>query len=484
MRPMTTALALSLALAACGPKTPVETMLKPGDARERPGALPERAFTMPPVATATLSNGLEVKVATNAEVPLWEVRLLVKTGSFADPDAKEGLASVTFDMANEGAADRSAEDISRALKLLGGSVGVGAGLNSGSITASGAKRNLEGILDVWADVLLRPTFPGADWTLMQERRIADLIASQEDPSAISGRALSRVMWGNTYAGRHTSELAYSAITTDDMKALWKKTVAPDNAVLLVGGDLTLEEIVPLMEARLAEWKPTEMRLRSPVAQAAEIEAATVYLVDKPGAAQSVVSVATPIGSRLDSDYFDLMMGNTVFGGAFTARLNMNLREDKGYTYGARCRTSYRNGPGIWSCGANINTPVTGLALTEIKNELAGIVGDTKVTADELAYFQSYRVNGFYGRYETSGSLLSEQTNLWLYDLPADWLERYIPGVQGVELEAANAAFAKSIDPDKLVWLIVGDAATIRGDLDALGLPVVELDREGNRLEAP
>ncbi len=451
--------------------------------RVKPDPLPVPNFKMPKTERRTLSNGLEVVVATNNEVPLWSMQLLFNVGGFADPEGKEGLAAVTMDMLNEGAGGLSAEQIDSAATTLGSSVGSSANFDGATVAASGIKRNLEPTLDLWAKVLLQPEFPEDDWEIVRKRRLAAVVAGREDPSNIARTAFRKIMYGAAYRGRPATEDSYKALTTEDMKGWYGKHIGPSNAIILVGGSLTADEIVPLLEARLASWKPADIASPKPVAEPTQPDKQVMYFIDKPGAAQSMVRMGSVVGARGDEDYFDFAMGNLVLGGAFTARLNMNLREDKGYTYGARCGTmDDLYGPGLWYCAASVQTAVTGPSLAEFKSEVEGVLGDRPVTAEELAYFQSYEINGYPGNYETVGALIGEQASIWRYGLPADWPERFIPGVQGVTLDSANGALKKRVSMDHVFWLVVGDREVVYADVEKFGLPIIELDRDGNILE--
>lgn len=482
MNPQRLLIGLALTLAACPKSSPTAA---PEAARvERPAPLPERPFKMPEVSSATLSNGIRVQLAPNHEVPLFEVRLLVNMGSWNDPEGKEGLYSVTLDLMDTAAGDRDSQQLARTLNSLGGSVGAGGGLTRGSVSASGLVRNFEPILDVWADVLLRPSFPEDEWTLERSRRIAAVERRKDDPNAIANTVFDKLVYGNAYAGRETSVASYNNISLDDMKALHAEWIRPEHTTILVAGDLDIDTVVAALEARLGSWtSKTPAETPRPEVAPADMTP-TMYFVDKPGAAQSVVQTAILVDGFLAEDRADLMLANTAFGGAFTARVNMNLREDKGYTYGARCGIMYRHGPGVWYCSTSVSTPTTGPSLIEIRKELDEARADRPITDEEIAFFKAFRVNAYPRQFETSGALLGEWANMWTHNLPDDWLERYVPSIQAVETSNANDAFRRWIDPSKMMYVVVGDGEVIRDDLEAFGLPVVELDTTGAPVETP
>lgn len=482
-----------LLLVACAPKAPTETAAKPAPGvkapaftpRVVPDPLPNPGFTMPKSTSATLSNGLEVRLVENHEVPLWTAYLLFRAGSPSDPQGKEGLNAVTFDMMDEGAGRRSAGDIAGEAKRLGGTIGTSGGVDRSSLSVSGPVRNMEALLDLWTEILRKPTFPTTDWERMRERRVAKVRQSLETPTGIAARLGEQVAWGDTYSGRHTTEETYGAITTADMKAHHATHLRPDNALLLLGGDLDLATVVPMLEARLSSWKaPAESAPVTPVATPATFDKATIHLVDKPGAAQTVLKTVLPANMPTDADYRALDMGVTVLGGAFTARMNMNLREDKGYTYGARCRLTNNLGPNTFGCSTSVATDVTIPALKELMSEISDIRADRPATQAELDYFKGYRIYGFQGRYETPAALLQQVATIWNYSLPENWLEQFVPSIEAVDLGATQTALNTWLDTDRIAYVVVGDKATFGEELAGLGLPIVEYDRHGNLLETP
>jgi zinc protease len=475
--------ALALLLTACPknttPETPVDTKL-----RQLPAPLATPQFRMPEVQTHVLSNGLEVRLVRNDEVPLWRADLLFRTGSIHDPAGKEGLLSVTMDMLDEGAAGATAPEFAAKLKRLGGSVNASGSRDRSGMSASGPVRNLEPILGLFADALLQPNFSEADWDLMKSRRTADLERNLNTPGGLASRLQRRVLWGEGYSGRLDTLESYESITTADMRALHGSELRPDNALLLLGGDLTMDQVVPILEAKLASWAPPAKEMPALEVTTTSFEASTLHVIDRPGAAQSVLYAVLPLGDEAASDHQALKMGITVLGGAFTARLNMNLREDKGYTYGARCRVSRSLGPAVLGCSTSVATNVTTPALQELIREIGDVVGDRMPTQDELDYFKGYKIYGFQGNYETPSSLLSEAATTWTYDLPEDRLETYVPSVEAVDLAATHAALAKYLDPSRVAYVLVGDKATFGDDLPSFGMPILEYDRTITPLEAP
>lgn len=470
------------------PPPPVEEAppAKPEHRTTRPAPLAKRPFTLPAPQEATLSNGLRVVVVENHEVPLVYINLVTDQGEWTDPDSKPGLASVTMDMLNEGAGKRNAAAISKDLRKIGASLGTSAGLDGSGVSVSSTTKNLEPALDIMADVVLRPTFPRKDWELLEKKRLAELAEARQDPGAMASRAWNHLLYGDDYAGRLATEKGYKSITTRDMKKWWQTHLVPSKSLVLVGGDITLDEAVPLLEARFGKWKdPRRVAQHDKPSPDAlpQFDESTIFLVDKPGAAQSVVRGGLWVGSRTDGDWPAFTLANMAVGGQFTARINMNLREDKGWTYGARSSTSSNYLPGLWRASSSIVTPHTAEAVVEILNEVNGALGDKPVTDAELEAARGGLLRSWPLRFENPGYLLGQTADMWRYDLPSDWLTGRIARYEAVTLDQANAAFAAHVDPAKMVFVIVGDAEVIKAPLEEMtGLPVVMVDANGRPVE--
>ncbi|MFN7142701.1 MAG: M16 family metallopeptidase [Myxococcota bacterium] len=486
---MKPSLLLLLAAVACAPKAPVETAPAAIDrAAGIPAPLAARPFAAPETKRATLSNGLTVVVAENHEVPLAWVRLAFRGGGHGDPPGKEGLAAVTLDMMNEGAGEYDAIALSNALKRLGSDLGAGAGDDGASVWASGLTRNLAPTLDLFATVLLEPTFPQAEWDLLKKQRIADLDRQRTNPEWIASRVFDRVLFGDTYKGRAASKASYEKLTTADMKAWWAENLTPDRAILFAGGDVTLEALVPELEKRLAAWKPSgSASVSRPVAvETPKLPAgpAPIHVVDRPGAAQSVLRVGGYLAAPTEPEWFPLLLANQAVGGQFTARLNMNLREEKGWTYGARSGLSYDLAGGRLVASAGIHSEFTGPALAETLGELDGPRGAEPLTATEVEDGRSGIVQAWPLRFESPDYLLGQEESVWRYGLPDDWVSGYLGRISAPTLDAAASTWTGRVDPSRLVVVVVGDLAKIRPDLEKLGRPLIVHDPDGNVVSAP
>ena len=477
--------ALPLMLAAlvvgCGPKKPVETAVAPIDRTRPPAPLPARSFALPDIHRGTLSNGLAVAVVENHEVPIVNVVVSFRDGDWTDPADRPGLAAAAMAMLDEGAGDLDGAGLSAALRALAAELDASAGDDGARVSLKSLKRNLEPSLALLGSVLTQPTFAPDSWQIVQNQRVLGVRSALQDPESIAARATARLMFGDSYRGLLTSEAAYTAMTRDEVAAWAAARLRPDRAVVLVGGDTTLAEITPLLEAALGGWGAPEADagpLRPTPETLYRAEAATLFLVDKPGASQSVLTGGIFVGARTDDDATAFDLANMMFGGMFASRLNMNLREDKGYTYGARTYTDHSYATGLWTLTTSVQADATIPAVGEILTELQASVGDRAFTSDELTFAQGYVLGTWPARFEEPDYLLGKVDELWRYDLPEDFVSGYADRVRAVTPEAVNAAWRAHVDPARISLVVVGDAASLREGLAGLGLPVVELDRDG------
>ena len=488
------ALLLLAGLYACGPKAPPPPPpappappALPAWRTQAPQPLPARPFQLPAAAEGKLKNGIPVSVVENHEVPLVYVRLVLEGGSWTDPDRRPGLAGATMDMMNEGAGTLDAGGLSLALRKVGASLSAGAGLDGSEISVSALADQLPATLDLLATVLLKPTFPASEWKILQSQRLSDLKSARSDPRRISDRIWRATLIGDQYAGRLSQEKSIEAMTVPEMRAWYGEWVRPELASLLVAGDTTLAEISPLLESRFGSWKGKGKAPRvdrSPKKPLPTVEKTTIYLADKPGAAQSVVKVGHFVQPQTAPDQTDWQLADRMIGGQFVARINMNLREEKGWTYGARSGTWFSALPGLWSVEAGIVTAHTGPAVAEILRELKESLTTRPFTAAELATARGSLLGSFPLGYESPGTLLSQTLEMRRYGLPADWITGQPDRLRAATEASVQAAWARRIQPEKLAIVIVGDVATIRPQLEALQLPIVLVNDDGRPVETP
>ncbi|HEX8176770.1 MAG TPA: insulinase family protein [Pyrinomonadaceae bacterium] len=440
-------------------------------------------FKLPTIQRRKLSNGLEVVLVEQHELPVVSMNLMLKTGAAADPQDKAGLASLTAALIDEGTKTRDALQISNELAAIGARLGTGTDWDLSGVNLLTLKRHLTRALNIYADVIANASFPEKELQLQRASRLAQLMQRRDDANAIASVVYASLLYGRNHPYGHPTigdEASIKAITNDDVRRFYETYYRPNNAAIIVTGDVTMNEIVPQLEAAFANWKPAEVPVVNISAPPAR-ERAGIYIVDKPGAAQSVISIGQIGQARNTPDFFPLLVLNTLLGGQFTSRVNMNLREEKGYTYGARTSFDYRRGPGPFTASAGVQTAVTKESVMEFMNELNGVRGNRPVNARELEFAKQAIIRGFPRGFETPEQISSRLTDVVLYGLPDDYFNNYIARVRAVTLEDVNRAANKYLDPSKMAILVVGDRRVIESGLRSLtdvSQTIEFLDAEG------
>ena len=449
-----------------------------------PKSGPDPKFTLPKVEKKKLSNGLEVWMVPQKELPIVSMNLIIRTGGTANPKGKEGLASMTAGLLNEGTRNRSAVEISNGLQALGASINSGSDWDSTDASLLTTKKNLDPALEIYADVITNASFPADEFETAKRRALVGLLQRKDNPNAIAGIAYSRLLYGGDHPyGRPLSgnEDSIRSMTRDDLAKFYGEYYLPNNAVLIVAGDIDGKSIVPKLEKAFANWKPGKVEAAK-VPGTADFEKPGIYIVDKPGAAQSVINIGQPGVSRDNPDYIPIQVMNFILGGQFSSRVNMNLREDKGYTYGARTGFSFRRGAGPFTASAGVQTAVTKESVIEFLKELNGIRGTIPVTQEELDYSKQGLIRRFPSTVETIGQISNQLSNLIVYNLPDDTINQYLKQISKVTLADIDRVAKKYLDPSKMAIVIVGDRGVIEPRLkqiDGLGDSIHYLDTDGN-----
>ena len=439
--------------------------------RSRPPAVgPAPALTLPPVETRTLSNGLQVRVLGIHKVPAVHLALTIRTGVAGDPAGKFGVASLTADMLDEGAGGRSALEIADAIDFLGAELTAAGGVDATFVELHVPVARLADALPVMADVVVRPTFPEAELNRLREERLASLLEMADDPEQLIQVAFPRLILGAPH--RYGTPVIGTAaslkgLTVADLKAFHAANVRPSNAVLVVAGDVTADAIVPQLERAFGSWQGAGATKPPAPLPAPAATARRVFLIDKPGAAQSQIRIGALGVARSTPDYFALRVLNTVLGEAFTSRLNTNLREVHGYAYGAGSRFDMRLSAGPFYAAAGVQTDKTVEALKEFFVELANI--HQPIPDAELEKAKNYLALLLPRNFETTRSTADALAQAWIYDLPADYYTTYASRVRAVTAADVKRAADKYIVPDKLAIVIVGDRKTIEAGVRALNL---------------
>ena len=441
------------------------------------------AVTFPTLQRRTLSNGLEVVLAERHDVPLVEMQLLVDSGYAADDPARPGLASLALDMMDEGADGLDALEIAEREAALGAEIGTGAGIDVASVSASALVANLDDTLELMADIALRPDFPTGELERLRQQRLAQIQSEKSQPVGLAIRVLPAKLYGEGHAyslplSGSGTEAAVQSFTRDDLVAFHDTWFRPNNATLVVAGDVTMDALVPLLEDAFDDWEPADV----PAKNVATVEQPErrVYLLDRPGAEQSIVMAAHLAPGRDDPDDLAIETLNTVLGGSFTSRVNMNLREEKGWSYGAQSILLGARGQRPFLVFAPVQTDKTGESMGEIVRELREVVTDRPATEAEVMQAKAGQTLTLSGRWETLGALGSSVAEIVQYSLDDDYYQRYAGEITALGTDRVARAAQSLVRPDNIVWVVVGDLSEIEAPVRALDLgPVEVIDADGN-----
>ena len=455
--------------------TPIVTRpAAPGGLAAPPTLAPPPTLSLPPISRHVLPNGLEVVVVEHHELPVVDLALVVNTGSEADPANHAGLATLTAAMLDEGTRTRSALEIADAVAWLGADLRTASGFDHSRLWMHAPTAHLDSVIALFADVALRPSFPPSDFDRLKRERLTELLQLQDRGPAIADIAYANVVYGSAHPyGRFPagSRATVERITRGDVQRFHRTHYRPNNATLIVVGDVQAQDVLRRLEQAFGGWdRGTIPATRYPAAPAAR--GTTIYLVDKPGAPQSSFRIGGVGAARSSDDYFALRVMNTILGGSFTSRLNANLREAKGYTYGAASAFALRREAGPFTARAEIVAAKTDSALLEFMKELRGVL-DT-VPQDELTKAKRYLQLQLPGEFETTGDIASQLVPLVVYDLPLDYYDSYVQRIGAVTQADVARVARRYIDPARLAVVIVGDRATIEPGLRALGLGDVSI----------
>lgn len=451
------------------------------DRAQRPALGAAPSVSLPPIQTRELSNGMKIVVVEQHELPLADFVLLVDTGGEVDPAARAGLATLTAGLLTEGTTTRSALQVADQEAFLGVELNSAAGWDQSRVTLHTPTAQLDSALALFADVTLRPSFPAAELERVRKERLTELLQLRDRPPAIADRAYASVVFGDRHPYGHPlggTEQATRAIARADVQRFYQAAYRPNNATLIAVGDLTADDVARRAEALFGKWRPGAAPATTyPVAPKGG--ATTVYIVDKPGAVQSSIRIGGVGVARSTSDYFPLAVMNTILGGSFTSRLNQNLRETHGYTYGARSRFDMRRQAGPFTASAEVTGTKTDSSLLEFMKELRAI-RDT-VPAGELEKSKRFLQLQLPGNFETTGSIATQVVPIVLYGLPLDYYSGYVGQIERVTQEDVQRVARQYVDPANVVVVVVGDRKSIEPGIRALGLgTVVVRDLEGRQ----
>jgi predicted Zn-dependent peptidase len=440
----------------------------------KPAAPP--ALKLPPIQKQKLANGLAVWIVEQHEVPLVQVNLIVRAGSATDPAGKFGLASMTAAMLDEGAGGKAALDLADAIESIGAQLSTTSSFDYSAVRLSAPVAQLATAAALMADVVQRPDFPTAELERLRKERLTQLLQARDDPGSIVSIAFPRIVFGDTHrygTSAGGTEAAVSSFTVDDLRGFHRGYYRPEMSTLLVVGDVTPATVLPILEKTFGAWQAQGAALPiAAVPAAPQLAARKIYIVDKPGAAQSQIRIGWVGVPRSTPDYSTLQVLNTILGGSFTSRLNTNLRETHGYSYGAGSTFDERLAPGPFYATAGVQTDKTAEALKEFFVELTGIL--KPIPGEELEKAKNYVALGFPAEFESTGDLARKMEEQLVYALPDEYFPSYIRSVVQTTGGAVEKAAARYIQPDKFAVVVVGDRKVIEPGIRALDLGPIEV----------
>jgi predicted Zn-dependent peptidase len=449
--------------------SPSSTLRAQPDRTGPPKLGPPPTLRLPAIQHLKLSNGIQVVLMEKHAVPVAQINLVIKAGSTMDPPAKGGLASMMAAMLTEGAGGRTALQLADAIDYLGARINASAGQHTMGIQLHTPVAKLDSALILLADVARRPMFPQAELDRKRKERLTALVQWRDEPTRLASVMFSRTLYGSSHpygVPPIGSPRSIASFTTDDLKKFYATTMTPGNVTIVVVGDVTVPGVMPKLEKAFGAWKgkgATPPTL--PAVQ--QIKEKTMIIVDKPGAAQSVISIGRIGVPRLTDDYYAIVVMNTILGGSFSSRLNQNLREQHGYTYGARSMFDFRPLPGPFLASASVQTAVTDKSLTEFMNELKNIL--EPVTDADLERGKNYVALGFPGDFQSVAQIAGQIEELVIYDLPDDYFNNYINRILAVTKDDVQRVARKYINVENLAFIVVGDRKEIEESVAALNL---------------
>jgi zinc protease len=473
-------LALAAALVLCIAN--VAAIAQSLDRTKVPPPGPTPVLRVPTWTKTQLANGATLIVSERHNLPLVSFTITFVGGSNQFETAgKRGVAALAVSMMSEGTTTKSGDQLSDALQLLGTNVNAGIGGEDGSVTFVSTTKNFEPTLALLSDMMLNSTFPAEALERLRARTLVNLTQAKDQPTIIGSQVFAKILYGDAHPyGQRTTEASVKAITRDDVVAFQKAYFQPGRAIITVVGDITSVKAKAAVEKGLAGWAKAGDKPSFDYPKLPELQPAKIYLVDKPGAAQSVFNIGLPGPPRNTPDYFALQVLNTIFGGQFQSRLNANIREQKGYSYGVNSSFSYGKGPGAFRAGGSIFTAKTDAALTEFMKELKGIVGERPITDEELKTAKDSLIQGLPQRFASVSAISNAINSLVLQGLPDDYYQNYAKNVSAVTKEDLLRVAKQYIDLNHLAIVIVGDRSLVEGPLKALGIaPITYIDLDGN-----
>jgi predicted Zn-dependent peptidase len=434
---------------------------------------PDPSFRFPDIHRTVLASGLRVWTVPHRQVPLVALLALVPVGASSDPPDRPGLAAITGDMLDEGAGDRSALEVHEALGRIGAQLDLEVGHDATVLALTTLERSVDRGLELIRDMLVRPRFEQREFDRVRDLRLNRLLQLRDMPPALADRAFTQLLYRNHPYGHLPigSEGALRALMIRDIVAFHRRAVVPARTTVIAVGDGSAEALTDAVRRAFDGWTAQAdgavadpETFPEPAAPASRLA-----LVHRPGAAQSELRIGHVALPRTSPDYHAALVANMVLGGQFVSRINMNLREDKGYTYGARTAFEFRRAPGPFVLHASVQSDATAEALREAIGEIRAIRGERPITRAELELGRASLTRGYPRNFETADQIARGAAQLALYGLPDDYFSTFIPKVLSLGEEEVTAAAFRHIDPARLLTVVVGDREKLMPALKGLEL---------------
>jgi zinc protease len=457
------------------------------DRSKEPAAGEPVSLKLPALEKSTLSNGLKIVLAERHSAPVVNFTLMVDSGYSSDPADATGTNSFEQRMLEEGTPTRDSLKIGEELESLSANFNATANLDYSLVSLNTLKSTMDPSLDIYADLILHPAFPQKEFQRLQKERIALIQREKVTPQPMALRVVPALIYGkgHPYAVPFTgsgTEASVKKMTREDLAKFHDTWFKPNNATLLVVGDTTMAEIKPKLERLLASWKPGDVPKRS-VPHVDEPPKDVVYLIDRPGSGQSVIFGAQLAPPQNDPDALALQLVNGIFGGKFSSRINMNLREDKHWSYGVRAVLPPARGQRPYISISAVQTDKTKESMVELVKEYKNIAGEKPITEGELKDEQENVTLALPGNFETVQQLSGAYGNILQYGLPEDYYDTFTQKALALTPNAANQIAKKYIQPEHLVWVVVGDMGKVESGIRELNLgDVHKIDAEGNPVQ--
>lgn len=451
--------------------------------KQPPPPLPVRPIKLPTAFETTLSNGLMVVVVEDSRLPLVSYRLALRTGDAHDPPELPGLMDMLTGLLTEGTESRTSREIADEVARLGATLQAGANSDYTTVAASSLATFSENILELLADVALRPVFPPNEVELAKQNTKESLKQQRAQPSFLAGEMVARVMFGeHPYHVTAPTPESIDATTRERLVEFHRATFVANNAVLLVAGDVQQDSILQHVESLFGNWQPGDVA-GDDFPPPPERTSRSAYIIDRPGSAQANIVISNAGITRTSPDYFPLLVMHTVLGANASSRLFMNLREEKGYTYGAYSSLDARRTAGTFRATAEVRTPVTGDSLKEFFYELERI-GNEPVSEKEIADAKSYLTGVFPLRLETQEGLVDQLVQIKMFGLPENYLEIYRNRIQAVTIPQVQEVARKYVRPDEAAIVIVGDGAQLADQVKPYADEIEFYNTAGKKKEKP